>query len=179
MADAPPVVPKLGMMSYLHLLFEGRSALSTLIAEGKIVIAEGHQAGIKSAAFWAAFLSAIAPVGLQIGGFVPPPYGQIVMTACALVYALSRGIAKKSDPLAGLKPFASTSEALFNIASAASNVLLAVGHASSPQTAMILASANATILSLSHGIVQSGADAPAAPYQGPPPSASQAITQAD
>lgn len=148
---------KLGWMDYIRMLVKGRPALEAAIAEGNIVAKKYQTDGIKSAGFWIAALAGLATVIGQFAGVIPPPYGSLAATGSAFIYAIARGLVKRDDPLAGLKPMASTSEAWLNIAAALSSVLMATQGVVSPEAAAALASANAAVLSISQALAQSGA----------------------
>ena len=147
---------KLGILDYIKLLFKGRAYLQKAMEEGKIVKEQLHKAGIRSLNFWLSMMVAGGAIGSQIAGALPDPFGAIVAASVAFVYSIGRGLVKKDDPIGGLKPTASTSEFVINMATALSGLLLAVGHVVPPQTAAILASVAAAAIALSDSLAKSG-----------------------
>jgi hypothetical protein len=171
MTDTPPAAPaaKLGILDYIKLLIHGRPALQEAIREGKIVVTEARTAGVKTLAFWAVVMAGIASVALQAQGLIPQPWGSVAATVAAALYAVARGMLKKDDPLAGLKPFASTSEAWLGIAAAVAAALEAIGHVVKPEVAAVLASVSAGVLAIAQALAQSGAQPHEDPAMSLPP----------
>lgn len=142
---------------YWDLFWKGRPALEKAIVEGKVVAAEAKKSGIKTAAFWATALASASAVGAQVGGFVPAPWGAIVLASSTALYALSRGLVKRDDPLGGVKPAVSASENWANVIGALGQVALAVGGVTSPETAAILTAIHAASVAMSDSLAKSGA----------------------
>jgi len=151
------VKPTLSWMDYIKLIFNGRKAVESLMVEGKIVADEAHKSGIKTLGFWMTILASGGAVAAQVGGLVPPPYGAIVLALSPLLYGLSRGLAKRDDPLGGVKPALASSEAWANILAAAGQLAMASQGAVSPETAAMLAAISAAAISAGDSLAKSGA----------------------
>ena len=148
---------KLSVLDYLRLLWGGRPVLEEAIEQGKVVSNAAQTSGVKTLAFWATALASVSAVAAQVGGLVPPPYGAIVLATSPLLYAISRGLVKRDDPLGGAKPALARSEVLANILAAAGQVALAAGHATSPETAVILTTVHAAAIAAADALAKSGA----------------------
>lgn len=156
----PSVPTKLGWIDYVKLLFKGRAALEEVINQGKIVKDSAHKAGVQTLGFWMTVLSSGAAIGAQVGGFVPPPWGAVVMAASAMMYSISRGVVKNADPMGGVKPALTSSEAWVNILGSLGQLAMVSTGAVDPQTAIILGAVHAGAVSASQALAASGAQAP-------------------
>src|SRR3990167_6642665 len=153
-------------LSYLKALVKGKQVLEEAVAQGQAVKAIHKRSSWKSSEFWAAVLVSGAAVAAQVAGVVPPPYGPVLATVPAALYALSRGIAKRDDPQGGVKPGVQTTEFWISILSAAGDVLAAVAGVVQPETAATLIAVKAGIYEVARGLAKSGAQ-PAAAAQPP------------
>lgn len=152
---------KLGIVDYIRILWNGRPAVEEAINQGKLVKDAAGKAGIRTLAFWATVLSSVGAVAAQAGGLIPQPYGSIVLAASPLLYAISRGLVKRDDPLGGAKPALASSEAWANIIAAAGQVALASASAVPPETATMLVSIHAAAIAAADSLAKSGAQPPA------------------
>lgn len=50
--------------------------------------------GFETTEFWVSVLTAVATLGGQVAGLVPPPWGAIIAGIAAAAYTISRGLAK-------------------------------------------------------------------------------------
>lgn len=160
MSDTPPAAPastKLGWIDYVKLLFKGRAALESVMNEGKVVVDSAHKGGIMTLGFWATVLSAGAAVAAQAGGFVPPPWGAVVLAGGSLVYSISRGMVKNADPMGGVKPALTSSEAWMNILGGLGQVAMTLTGVTTPETAVILGAVHAAAISASQALAAGGA----------------------
>lgn len=148
---------------YWNLLVHGRPALQEALAQKQVIVDEAHKAGVRTAGFWLTAITGVSSVALQVGGFVPPPYGAVVLAVSGALYQLSRGLKKRDDELGGLKPALATSEAWVGILGAAAQGLLGLKGAVSPDVAMALASLSAGMVTVADNLAKSGAQPPAAP----------------
>ena len=155
--QTPPTSVKLGWIDYLKLLYKGRPAVEDAINQGRMVANAAHTSGVKTLTFWMTVAGAIGGVAAQFGGFIPPPYGAIVLASSSFFYALSRGITKHGDDLGGSKPALATSEVWVNAIAALGQVAMAAGHAVDPQTAAVLMAVSGAAVSLSQGLAKGGA----------------------
>lgn len=160
MSETPTGPTRLGWVDYFKLLFKGRAALTEVMSQGKIVVDSAHKAGVKTLGFWVTLISAVGAVGAQVGGMVPPPYGVIVMASSGLLYAISRGMVKNADPMGGVKPALTSSEAWINIVGALGQVALSAAGAVDPQTATVLAAIHAGSITVSQALAAGGAQPP-------------------
>jgi len=51
--------------------------------------------GVKTSEFWLTVLVALASLGTQIGGILPPPWGLVIAGASTSIYAVLRTYLKK------------------------------------------------------------------------------------
>jgi len=161
---------KLGWLDYFKLLMRGKPVLQEAIKQGADTKAALDKSSWKSTEFWKAALTGLGAVAAQASGLIPPPYGAIVMAASSAVYALSRGLAKHSDPLGGIKPGASTTEFWGNLTSSLGAVLMATSGAVAPETAAVLVAVSNSAYELSRGLAKGGAQPEA--LEGPKPAQS-------
>ncbi len=152
---------KVGIVDYLKMLWNGRSAVESVIQEGRLAADAYHKGGIRSLSFWLTALTSVGAVAAQVGGLIPNPYGAVALAISASGYAIARGLGKRSDPTASAKPTLATSEGLANIAAAVSQVVLAWQGIVPPETAAILAQVNAVSLAVSRALAATsdGSDA--------------------
>ena len=148
---------KLSWMDYAKLLFKGRSALESIMNEGKLVVDTGRKSGVKTLGFWMTVLSSLGAVAAQAGGLIPQPYGAIILAASSLFYSISRGVVKNADPLGGVKPALTASESWVNILASVGQVAMASSGAVSPEVASILVAVHAAAVSGSQALAASGA----------------------
>lgn len=151
------VKPKLSWLDYAKMLIKGRPAVEAVMAEGKLIASEAQKSGIKTLGFWMMVLSSVGTVAAQFGGFIPPPYGAIVLSVSPLLYGISRGLAKRDDPLGGVKPALASSEAWANILAAAGQVAMASSGAVSPEVASLLLAVSAAAVAAGDSLAKSGA----------------------
>jgi len=157
-AVVPAVKPvKISWLGYIRLLFGGRRVLEEMINQGKLIADTKAHNSFTSLPFWLSVISGVAAIGGQLAGVIPPPYGQIAASVSALLYAVSRGISKRDDPLGGAKPAIATTEAWVNILTAGSQVMLASQGLVPPNVAAILASLNAGAVAVADNLAKSGA----------------------
>jgi len=158
----PTPAPKVGVLDYLKMLWNGRQAVELAIQQGKISSDAYHQGGIKSLAFWMAALSGVAAVAGQVAGFIPQPWGAIALAVSASGYAISRGLGKQGDPTATAKPTLATTEGLLNILAMVGQVAMAWSGAVDPKTAAILAQVHAVAIGAGQALAASGTGSDAA-----------------
>lgn len=152
---------KLGWMQYIKLLIGGKPVMEELIKQGYNVRGEYEKSSWTSATFWMSILTGLGAVGSQAAHIIPPPYGQVAATIATVLYALSRGLAKKDDPLGGCKPAACTTEFWANLLNALGQAAAASQGMADPQIAVILASVSAGAIAVADNLAKSGAQPPA------------------
>ena len=152
----PTPAPKIGLMDYVKLIFNGRAAVEELLQQEKLASGAYHQAGIKSLAFWTVLLAGIGAVGAQVSGLIPPPWGAIALAISATGYAVARGLGKQSDPTATAKPLFTTSEGLINLLGIMAQVVMAWQGLVPPNIAAILAQVHAVALGASQALAATG-----------------------
>lgn len=156
--QTPPAAPaKLGWLDYLKMLYNGRSAVEEAINQGKMLATTAKNDGLKNWSFWLSAIAALGAVAAQAGALIPPPYGVIVASVATLAFSISRGFAKNSDPLGGVKPQGTATETWHNILVAVIGVLGAVKGVLSPQAAAQLALASTVAQSIASGLAAGGA----------------------
>jgi len=147
---------KLGWFTYIKMLFQGKTVVAEAVKQGQIVKDVHAKSSWKSTEFWVAALSGAAAVAGQAAGFIPPPYGAIVAAGGAIIYQISRGMAKHADPEGGVKPGIATTEFAANMAANVGAALAAIGGAVSPEVAVVLAAASNSAYVFSRGLAKSG-----------------------
>jgi len=144
-------------MDYVKMLFQGRKVVHEAMTQYKLTRSAHEKSSWKSTEFWATMASGLGAVSAQMAGILPAPLGSQIAAASAALYALSRGLAKNSDPLGGVKPGLSTTEVWANALATAGAVLGAAAGALSPETAAILAAISTGAIAVSRGLAKSGA----------------------
>lgn len=161
-APTPTALPKLSVLDYLKMLWNGRPAVELAMQQGKLSADAYHQAGIKSLTFWVTVLSGLGAVGAQVGGLLPPPWGAIALAVSASGYAISKGLGKQSDPTATVKPVLASSEGLLNVLAMVGQVAMAWSGSVSPKTAAILAQVHAVAIAAGQALAATGSGSDAA-----------------
>lgn len=141
----------------LKMLFKGRKVLKEVMKQKGQVQKAFEKSSWKSSEFWFAVLTGLGAIAAQAGGLIPPPYGPAILASSGALYALSRGIAKHSDPLGGLKANISTTEFWVNILSNAGAITAAFSQTVAPETAAFLMMASNGAYAISRGIAKGGA----------------------
>jgi hypothetical protein len=154
--------PKLGILDYLKMLFNGRAAVEQALAQEKLAVDAYHTAGIRSLAFWTVALTSLGAVAAQVGGLLPPPWGAVALALSATGYAISRGLGKQSDPTATAKPTLATSEGILNILGIVAQVVMAWQGVVPANVAAMLAQVHALAIGASQALAATGSGSDAA-----------------
>ena len=147
----------MGWIKYVKMLFGGKKVVEEAIAQGQIVKDVHAKSSIRSTEFISAVMVGLGAVLAQAGGLVPAPYGTIIGAVSGAMYAISRGLAKKDDPMGGVKPGVSTSELLVTVIQQIATVLAATSGAVPPETASTLLLISNGAYGLSRGLAKGGA----------------------
>lgn len=142
---------------YIKALFKGKKVIEDAVASGLSAKEALSKSSWKSSEFWIAVLTGFGGIAAQAGGILPPPWGPVVLAVSGSVYAISRGLAKKDDPLGGVKPGVATTEFWITISASVASLLSALSGAVSPDTAATLILLSNAAQGLSRGLAKGGA----------------------
>jgi len=142
------------MFKKLWMLLKYNKAAKIVIEEVQKSTEVAKRTGYQSTEFWMTALASMGAVGASLNGVIPPVYAAVAVSASAIAYTLSRGIAKSKDASGSNKRGLRTTELWIGLSSDLGAFMAALGGIVSPEVSASLILASRIAYSLSRGLAK-------------------------